>query len=217
MKNLRLSLLLLFISYFLYGCSVSKEEKEARRENAFDLNGSYQTIAYSEVSLHFDITNENGKSDILVVLDRIGDLTEKEKRFLSELENGHDIVITPETLLNQLVLGKGRSFIDFTGGENISDNFGKTSKFNVCSDTVQSYNSNQRPSPGEENRRNLRLEIGYCFSGTVKEDSKEIIEGEFRLLAKTYYEIENDIGENGIGIENEGKVSLKYKAERESN
>ena len=203
MKNLNLLSLCLFLLFS--GC-ISEEEKEVRRGNAFDLSGRYQTLGNSEVDMNFEIVNEEeGNHNIAIALERVGVLVDKEKTFLSELERNHGIVIPLEEFSNRffiVALGKGSPFLDFSGGENISDDFGKSSRFFVCS-SLSDYESNK------VDKINPKLKINYCLSGTIEKGSN-IVVGNVELSASTYYDIEN----GGVGVSSDGKIDLKYKAKR---
>ena len=96
--------------------------------------------------------------------------------------------------------------MELDGGDNISSDFGKTSKFHVCSDTRQNYPVNK--VIGNETVKHFKLY--YCLSGTVKKDSQQIIEGNLTLNAVYEYET----GEGTFGIKSEGSVSLKYKVQK---
>ena len=204
------------------GCVTSPEEREARRSNAFNLTGEYESVlSDSDVSLNFEILNEEGNHDILIFMGRRGDsLTDTEETFLEELAEKHNISISSEEILrnaSNLILGKGHPLIDLRGGENISDNFGRSSKFNVCSKSIKTYKSNlpkeERVMPrSDEVRTDVKLNIYYCLSGTVNSESKEVIVGEFELAATTNYKIKG--GKGGVGASSEGAVRLNFRAER---
>lgn len=201
--------LLFVLSVFLFGC-ISPEERKARQDNAFDISGNYQTVEDSEVPFQFEITNQNGKHAILVKLTRSSPLTEKEKEFLSKLKTEHGI--TSDDILNQpteMTFGETPGF-DLDGGDNISTDFGKTSKFSVCSDNVPEYESTKK----EEDKKDLKVKVYYCLSGVVKKESKNMVEGELTLKASLGYKFTNEKGEEGIGLEVLGVLNLEYEAEK---
>ena len=203
---------LMIFSSFLSGC-LSEEEKQARRDNAFDISGSWQTEASSEVQFTFEITNQTEKYDISVTLTRTSPVTEKEKQLLQKAKTDHGIA--SEDILNpptQITFGgEPDPFGDYLdGGENISDNFGKSSRFYVCGDNPAEYESTKT----ETGKKNIKLGVRWCFSGTVKKENKNLIEdGELSLIVGQSYEKTDG---NGFGSETEGKVSFKYKAQKAS-
>ena len=206
----KITAMLTILSVFLFGC-LSEEEKQARRDNAFDISGSWQTEESSEVQLNFEITNQTKKHDILVTLTRTSPVTEKEKQLLQKAKTDHGI--TSEDILNpptQITFGEETNPLDtaLDGGENISDNFGKSSRFHVCADSPPEYESTKT----EAGKKNIKLKILYCLSGTVKKENKNLIEeGEFSMSIIQNY---NQADGTGLGIEAEGEVSLKYKAQK---
>ena len=208
----RITALLTALSILLFGC-LSEEEKQARRDNAFDISGSWQTEESSEVQFNFEITNQTAKHDISVTLTRTNPVTEKEKQLLQKAKTDHGI--TSEDILNpptQITFG-GESdplgdYLD--GGDNISDNFGKSSKFYVCDDNPAEYESTKTKT----GKKAIKIKTLYCLSGTIKKESKTLIEeGELSLaIIQNYENAEGD----GFGIETEGEVSFKYKAQKAS-
>ena len=213
--------ILIILNVFLLGC-LSEEEIKARQENAFDLSGTYQTTADSEVQLSFTITNQEGKHDILIQIDRTSPLSEKEKEFLSKLAKEHGI--PEETLLTQSFPTSfgGEIYSDsridefrkmltegIKGGDNISDNFGKTSRFDVCSDNATEHESKKV----KEGTKNKKLRIFYCLSGVVKKENKKLIEeGELSLEASYSYD-SVDHGRRGFAT-HLVEATLNYKAEK---
>ena len=173
---------LIIFSIFLSSC-ISEEERKARQENAFDIAGTYKTTEDSEVQLNFTITNQNVKRDILVQLNRTSPLTNQEKEFLSEVAKEHGV--SAETLTSKpfpTTFGGESDFLGLgeliSGGENISDNFGKTSRFSVCSDNPPKYESKKTVLEAdsfdpEKEIKNVKLSVIYCLSGTIKKESKK--------------------------------------------
>ncbi len=198
------------LSAFLSGC-LSPEEQQARRDNAFDINGTWQTTKDSELQLNFEIINQQEKSDILVTLTRTSPVTEEEKQLLSKAKKEHGI--NSEDILNpptQITLGEEPNPLvkALSGGENISDNFGKSSRFYVCDDSPPEYKSTQIL----EDKKNIKLKVLYCLSGTVKKESKNLIEeGKFSLNIIQSYD-----SANGSGLTNKEEVDLKYEAQKTS-
>ena len=196
-------------SAFLSGC-ISPEERKARQDNAFDISGNYQTVEDSEVPFQFEITNQDAKHDIFVKLTRSNSLTEKEKELLSKVKTEHGI--TSDDILNQpteITFGE-KSGLDLEGGDNISTDFGKTSRFFVCSDNTPEYESAKK----EADKKDLRVRVYYCLSGLVKKESKNMVEGELILRASLSYNFTDEEGKGGIGIDDLGKLDLKYEAEK---
>ena len=200
--------LLVVLGVFLVGC-LSPEERKARQDNAFDISGNYQTVEDSEEQFQFEITNQNAKHDIFVKLNR-DSLTDKEKKLLSKLKTEHsltsDDILNPPTEMT--FGGSGSSELDLDGGDNISDDFGKTSKFFVCFDNAPKYTSNRK----EEGKKNIELHISYCLSGLIKKESKEIVEGKLTLSAS--YRYEHTDKEGSEEWEDQGNVGLNYKAKK---
>ena len=211
-KSLFLYLILISFSFSFYGC-LSEEEIQSRQDNAFDLSGLYETVEESQVSLSLKVINEDGVHDIYVILERKSDYTKEEEAFLSKLEENYkihkgELLATSKRFVT---LGKESGILRaiFYGGDNVSSNFGKTSKFNICSKPIHSQKSN-KVEPIEANRKNVKLQIEYCLSGEVNQESKEIIRGELSLQASMSYETT----ENGFGFGSEGGIKLKYTAQK---
>ena len=199
-----ISALLIVFSVFLSGC-LSEEEKQVRRDNAFDISGTYQTEEDSEVQLSFKITNRTGKHDILVALTRTSPLTRSEEGLLSKVKTEYDIAEDIFTMPAKITLERDKYLDLFEGGSNISDNFGKTSRFYVCDDNPSEYGSNKA------DKKNIRIQISYCFSGTIKKESKNLVEGKLSLGAYSY---SYDTTTNERHFKSEGGeiVDLNYKA-----
>ena len=207
--------ILIIFSVFLSGC-LSKEERKARQENGFDISGDYKTVEDvedpSEVQLEFTIINQNVKHDIFVQLNRISPLTMEEKEFLSELAKDHGVSV--ETLTAQpfpKTFGGESGLLDLDGGDNISDDFGKTSKFNVCADNPPKYESKKVV----EDAKNVKLRISYCLSGVIEKESKNRIDGELSLDASYSYDLKDKDKDGGFGVSSHDKdVILHFKAEK---
>lgn len=118
----------------LSSACLSEEEKEARRAWAYDLSGEYDEAREDAVVAgSVVIENETSKNDIAVTFTR-GALYAGEQAYV-------DLVVDEEeraALVAELILGQGESPVqeDLTGGENISDNFGESSKFSVRSEEL---------------------------------------------------------------------------------
>jgi len=135
----------------------SKEEKKARRENAFDITGTYNTSKSqgSEVNMTFEIQQESSRSDIVIYLKRNNEMSAREKQFLQN--QGLDALKVQQHFEGTLVLGRGYNKGDLDGGENVSKDFGESSEFFICSDGYR-YNS--------------EYVVKYCLSGTQKKSEK---------------------------------------------
>lgn len=206
---------------FLSAC-LSEEEKQARRDNVYDISGKYQTVADSEIQFNFEVTNESGKHDIFVTLNRTTPLTDEERELLSKLKQDHNL--SDETIFNQptqITFGKGSSIESyFEGGDNISDDFGKSSRFFVCSNDSPKYKSNKQ----EADKKDITLKIRYCLTGSVKKESKQIIDGRLILSAYSYYhkliQKEESQPETTEGektkpeSDNEANIEFDYKAKK---
>ncbi len=161
-----ISLILLF-GLLLNGCS-SKEELQARRDNAYDISGEYavKKSNESDVSLFFSVKNESGRHDIVVDLERVDGYSEIEQQFLKkENVSSKDVF---KYFGNHIQLGKGLNKINkdhVNGGENISTDFGETSRFHVCSEVY---------------KFSEKKEVYYCLNGTVKKNNTKVT-GELSL------------------------------------
>jgi hypothetical protein len=111
----------------------SETEKQARRENAFDLAGKYAATQAlnSELEMQIEISNKSDRSDVVVKATRNYPLSIKETGLFAKFgvsENQVRTVVGPT-----LVFEAGAEARD-AGGSNVSDDFGKTSRIRV--DTI---------------------------------------------------------------------------------
>jgi hypothetical protein len=113
----------------LTGCS-SPEENRERKENAFDLSGTYKTTQKSATQMNFEIINEQGRYDIYAKVNRSSPLSKQEVSFLNTQKVDLDFV--NKYLSQTLIIGKGYDKDD-PDGENNSTDFGESSKFGICS------------------------------------------------------------------------------------
>ncbi len=128
--KMALNLMLALILSCLVGCA-SKEELQKRKDNAFDSSGTYATIkAESEIDFGMVITNESSASDVLVSVMR-PQLTTTETEFFKNL--GLDPAKVMTLIGTTMPLGRGKQH-ELEGGENISDDFGASSKLSVDGD-----------------------------------------------------------------------------------
>ena len=198
---------LLFLSIFLSGC-ISEEERKARQDNAFDISGKYQTTEDLDVPFQFEITNQDAKHDIVIKLSRSNPLTDLETTLLSNIKTEHGI--TSDDILNQpaeMTFGETLG-LDLDGGDNISTDFGETSRFSMCSNHSK-YKSNKK----EADKKYTNILISYCLSGVVKKESKNKIEGQLTLKASVYYKSINEKGEEKPESDT-NIVEFYYKAEK---
>ncbi|HEX4924069.1 MAG TPA: hypothetical protein VFV50_08285, partial [Bdellovibrionales bacterium] len=114
----------------------SEAEKEARRQNAFDLAGTYTATIKTGSSLDFvmTVTNETGRHDVLASLERPNALTNQESSLLAK--HGINAATVSTFYGRTLVLGRGKQN-ELEGGENISDDFGESSRLRVGSDVLK--------------------------------------------------------------------------------
>jgi hypothetical protein len=166
---------LLLVTTFLASCA-SPAEREERRQNAFDLSGQYLVSQdeKSEVPMKFHISNQRSRYDIVVDLERMAEMTDDEMQLLAEEEIPLDLV--KEAFLDRsFKLGEGRDMLE--GGENISDDFGETSRFFVCSAAV----SYVKPE-------DIKYDISYCLTGKAKRNETEI----YGRLSLSVVKVEDD-------------------------
>gem|GEM_PF-3055157 len=179
---------------FLIACS-SEAEKVERRENSYDVSGDYKmTLSTgSEVEMLVSIRNEAGRHDIVATLDRQSALTEKERVFLET--QGIDIDYVRQILSKSLVLGQGKDSNHLEGGENISTDFGLSSRFYVCSKAF-TFNSETR--------------LSICLNGTAKKQ-EQLMSGTLELnVTKTKKEIVNGKEEISSAFH---RISVAYKTD----
>jgi len=192
MRFVCLSLLALMLT----ACA-SEEEKQERRENAFDISGDYliSKKTGSEIDMDFEIRNETGRHDIIVYLNRKSDFLPKEIDFL-KAQNIKASALN--AFKGPIVLGRGYKkgkYDELDGGENISTDFGETSKFYVCSD---------------EQHYNAEYKISYCLSGTISKKKREL-NGQLSL---NWSRMQKSVNENGETVTtfSFAKTELNYKA-----
>src|SRR5689334_16697577 len=116
--NILLALSLPVCALLMTACT-SKLEQEARRDNAFDLSGSYKTQSTSEVPLTFDVVNQSGRHDIMIRAYRLGALSPKEANFLTS--KGLDANAVSRHYGSKIEMGRGDDRHNLDGGDNISD------------------------------------------------------------------------------------------------
>ena len=143
-----------------------------RQDHALDVSGAYETLPTSEVQLNIDINNQENINDIFILINRMNFLTKKEQELLLKLKKIHNL---PDDLniFNQpvsFILGAENFKL-----ENVSNDFGKTSQFIVCSDKSKYTNQKQI--------NDKIFEIFYCLTGNIKNKNKSLIRGQLFLIA----------------------------------
>lgn len=142
------------------GCA-SQSEKEERRQNAFDISGNYSPLTLSPSKLSFKIINESGRHDVKVEIGRDSFHTLELEAYQ---KRGLDSAKIKELTGNPILLGEGYFKDDPNGGENISDDFGETSKISITK-RIQYDSVNQ---------------LTYTFSATIKKN-EFILHGTFSI------------------------------------
>ncbi|MGE0172268.1 MAG: hypothetical protein AB7T49_05770 [Oligoflexales bacterium] len=183
------------------GAMVSDAEKRERQENAFDVSGEYtaEKAKGSDIDMKFSIVNESGRHNILATVERTG-LTPEE----SSLLESYDVdpqQVAAHFIDTPTVLGRG-SNSELQGGENVSDDFGTSTRFSVCSETFR-YNS--------------KREVYYCLNGSMRKDQKPV-SGEYAmfLVIKEEREVEEDGKKVMEETSDTKKVDFAYSSETRS-
>jgi hypothetical protein len=151
---------ILFLLLQLISCA-SKEEIEERQQAAYDLSGSYSAVenSNSETAMDFSIINEGSRNNIYILVENRLNLNKKESSLLQKLKIDEKKVYN-HFFAQPLAVGKGLSDIQRReGGDNISTDFGNSTKFSVCSSSLN-YTAN--------------MSIYYCLKGTTSKASNNI-------------------------------------------
>lgn len=166
------------------GCA-SEKEKEARRDNAFDLEGNYVTSKAqgSELDMSIKIVNGGSRSDIHAEVVRANSIEANETDFLNSF--GIDASKVASYFGNTLRLGSTENKDHLDGGKNISTDFGDSSQFYIC---TQSYQYDDKRS------------LYYCLSGNISRADYRL-KGELSLHLTTKIEKKDE----------KGKVSTEFK------
>lgn len=212
-----LSILTIFL--LLTSCA-SKDEKEERQQNAFDLSGTYTASIKtgSEINMGLDIYNEFGRHDIYVKLERNSVLQSGEKKLLEKYK-----ISTSEVenyFLPKMTLGKNSDksldIIHLDGGENISDDFGESSRFSVCTPSLRVRGKNV------ERATDIQYHVYYCLNGRIKKSDYQL-SGELKLYVSLKYNQKRTVIESDGTTEDEilanhfyDSSSLKYKSDASS-
>lgn len=167
----------------MVGCA-SKEEKEKRRQDAFDVSGEYTTSSVkSKVEMSFEIFNEAGRHDVRAVLTRKSPITDAESDLLTK--NKLDAArVFRHFFDNPLNFGKGERRDHIEGGENISDDSGKSSRFKICTRGLR-IKSESDPEP--------EFVISYCLEGKARK-GKAVISGALVLNVTREEEVRDPKG-----------------------
>lgn len=165
----------LIILILLTACGVSPEEKELRRANAFDISGSYIVSDADKNQMNsLNIINESDRSNVFVQISRNNFTKAEEAAFDRQKISLNDV----ENLRLNLTIGKGKP-IDLSGGENISKDFGKSTRVYVVTNN-------------QEGKKIGNFSVNYSFYGTMLKDS-DIITGKLTLIINETIEENNKI------------------------
>jgi hypothetical protein len=187
-------LVVVLSTLLLLSACASQKEKEARRENAYDLSGEYTATKAkgSETDMTIQMTNQSSRSDIRADITRATPQETKEADFLRA--KGLDPKLVADHFGSKLQLGLGDNN-KLDGGKNISKDFGDSSFIYVCSATYQ-YDSTRS--------------LTYCLDGTIKK-SDYVLRGNLYLLLVTQTQTKNEKGEMVTSTSSDN-VSLAYNA-----
>jgi hypothetical protein len=197
MSKWLLNLSALALSATLIGCA-SEAEKQERRENAYDLSGTYSASRStgSELDMNFEIINESGRHDIMVKVQRLEAESSKERDLLTAQGIDADQVFAH--FGRELTMGKGYNKKHLEGGQNISDDFGASTRFFVCT---------------EEYQYNKEYQIMYCLSGYLTKRER-VMSGNLELRWFRSREVTID-GKPGTEYSAEN-TALSYKTDVKS-
>ena len=110
------------------GC-VSEQEKVARRACALDVAGDYgESRPAGTTAGSLTVSDESSKNDVKLVFTR-GALYDGEQTFIDRFKNDADKTAVKASL--DLGTGDDQITDDLVGGQNISDDFGNSSKIGV--------------------------------------------------------------------------------------
>ena len=143
---------------------LSDEEIEQRRKWAFDLAGDYaEQRADGTAPGSVVVANEQDKNDVEITFTR-GALYDGEQAFVDLLAREEDKTLVATTL----VFGDGddRLIEGFVGGENVSTDFGKSSRVGVTSAIFEAL-------PGVEGATDS--EIVYTLQAAIENGSDELV------------------------------------------
>lgn len=197
MSRLLKTLVAAGMATMLSACA-SEVEKEARRQNAFDLAGIYTATLKTGSSLDFvmTVTNETGRHDVLANVERGTLLTSQETQLLQKhgLNSGTVSAFYGKTL----ILGRGKQN-EIEGGENVSDDFGESSRVRVGSDVLK-YDQTR--------------DIFYSLAGTIKK-SDFVLRGSLSLYVRTAVQKTDQEGKPYTTYETDS-VTLNFSASPEN-
>ncbi|MEQ1876443.1 MAG: hypothetical protein ABL958_07340 [Bdellovibrionia bacterium] len=161
----QIPLLALLLGLVLSGCA-SEAEKEERRQNAFDLSGQYTSKTGSALTFTMNVSNEYGRHDVIASMNRSIAQTPQESSFLQA--HGINPGTVSSYYTSNLVLGRG-SQNSLEGGENISDDFGESSRMSVCAESFK-YSSTQT--------------VRYCMGASIRK-ADWVLRGNLTLYVTT--------------------------------
>ncbi len=187
------------ICLFLVGCA-SEAEKQERKENSFDISGDYKVSRSqgSEIDMNFSIRNESGRHDIVVEVERLSIMTEKETSFLKA--QGIDANLVSAHFTNKFLIGQGYDSRHPEGGENISSDFGENSKFYVCS---------------KKFKYNQEYQVSYCLTGQVQKNT-QVMTGQLSVVwnrekkVKVNQEEKTEFTSGTLGLSYKSDMSLVF-------
>ena len=122
----------------LSGC-LSDDEKKARAACALDVSGDYDEVRPAGTTAgKLVVTNESDKTDVQLAFTR-GAIYDGEQAFIDRLKNDAD----KTAVTASLTLGTGDDKIarGLAGGQNISDDFGASSKVSVAGSALEALPS----------------------------------------------------------------------------
>jgi hypothetical protein len=212
MKNKKILKLVLIIAQLIaaVACGVSEEEKEERQINAFDLSGGWMTDSrmgvpstgiYDGVTLF--ISNEgNDRSNIKIEVIRDA-WSSEEENFVDALPISFgDKQRIKNKYDGTFILGQGQHQ-DLIGGENISDDFGESSKVYVT--------TNGREALKTAND----VEINYYLDAKINRNDF-VLRGSLRMIATKLIEEVDEFGNTSYHFEQLGSKVLNFRATNET-
>lgn len=211
MKLKVLGKLVMFISLIsLVACGVSEEEKQERQANAFDVSGGWMTsdsLGLPSSGLQDEVTlfiSNEGDDRSNIKIEVIRDAwSSQENNFF---ENFAFSFSQMERIRNKFdgsfIIGTGKHQ-DLIGGENISDNFGESSKIYVSSN----HNESVKFSDGTN--------ISYAIEAVVDRDDF-ILRGKLHITVSQSREERDTSGQLIYVYETLGNHTINFNARNET-
>lgn len=182
------------------GC-LSEEEKEARRAWAYDISGEYDEAREEGVEAgEVTITEESSKNDIKITFVR-GAIYAGEQEYIDLIADDDERAL----VVAELVLGEGESEAQesLVGGENISDNFGESSKLSVGGPSFDA-------TPKLEGATDAK--VSYAMSAEILNQSDEL-RGTLTVRYQDHRPDPDDAEETELHTESESfDIVLKRRA-----